>query len=329
MKISTGLLLVSAAAVLAGCERTGSARGDVNSIIIAADSGLWAAIGDSVMRALEPPVFAVRNERTFNVTHVAPNDSIWPEMRGLRQVLVIGAADDAWVSPVLDRANQPDASGIVRTSDVWARNQFATALVLPATGDAAAALPQVGRLAAFMDSTFRQYAIQRMYTSAPDSALRDSLLEHRGYGILLPNVYQALDRGESLSMFQTSTQVGGDLVRNILIASREGVSEPSAEAAVAWRDSLAAEQYNPAQITERARVDSTPVPGGVEIQGVWTGTDPSWPLAGPFIARMVVCPQQNRTYLVDTWLFAPSRKKYEYVIQLQTILSTFECGAGS
>jgi hypothetical protein len=42
---------------------------------------------------------------------------------------------------------------------------------------------------------------------------------------------------------------------------------------------------------------------------------------------MITCEQQNRTYLLDTWLYAPGprRSKYEYMIQLQTILGTFEC----
>ena len=66
---------------------------------------------------------------------------------------------------------------------------------------------------------------------------------------------------------------------------------------------------------------------GIEIQGAWEGTDPSWPMGGLFISRMVTCAAQNRTYLLDTWLYAPGprRSKYEYMIQLQTILGTFEC----
>jgi hypothetical protein len=31
-------------------------------------------------------------------------------------------------------------------------------------------------------------------------------------------------------------------------------------------------------------------------------------------------------YLLDAWLYAPGKQKYEYMIQLQTILDTFRCG---
>jgi hypothetical protein len=38
---------------------------------------------------------------------------------------------------------------------------------------------------------------------------------------------------------------------------------------------------------------------------------------------MVQCGE--RTYLVDGWLYAPGSPKYEYMIQLGTILDSFEC----
>jgi hypothetical protein len=132
-------------------------------------------------------------------------------------------------------------------------------------------------------------------------------------------------------MFQNNTTVGGDLVRTVFVAWRDGVTPPSADAAVAWRDSVAGVQYNPLQRTlaDVIRASPVPVPGGeaVEIQGAWEGTDPGWPAGGLFISRMITCEQQNRTYLLDTWLYAPGprRSKYEYMIQLQTILGTFEC----
>jgi hypothetical protein len=70
---------------------------------------------------------------------------------------------------------------------------------------------------------------------------------------------------------------------------------------------------------------------GVDVQGVWQGNDPMWPMGGPFVTRLMHCPDQNRTYLVDAWIYSPGGQrgsKYEYMIQLQTILDTFECASG-
>lgn len=314
------------AAVGAGataCGNQSQAVGNVSSVIVLATDELWTAIGDSMLAALEPPIFTVRDERTFEVTHMAPSNPRWTEMRNFRQVLVLGAAGDAWVEPALD--GEAAAGSLVQARDVWARNQFVTAVVLPETNAVGPALEAVPVVAAAIDSSFRAYAQQRMYTSGVDSVLADSLRSAAGYNLLLPNVYEQIERPSGVALFQNATSIGGDLIRSVLVTSREGVAELDAAAVLEWRDSIAASEYRPPQDTRRDTVLSAPVDGGVEVQGVWSGSDPSWPSAGPFIARAVPCPDQNRTFLIDVWLFAPSRPKYEYMIQLQTILNTFAC----
>jgi hypothetical protein len=329
------LLAAIAAWALPSCERSGQALGTATSIIVIATDSVWTAVGDSVLSALEPRIYTVRSERTFEVTQISPSDPDWQELRGFRQVVAIGAPDDAWVRPVFDQAGvQPDVSqpAVVTTRDVWARNQQATAIALPTTNDAAAALPHLERVGATIDSLFRIYTVQRMYTSGPDTALRRAFRETHGFALLLPNVYAPLERTGDLVLFQNNTTVGGDLARSVLVTWRDGVTPPSAEAALEWRDVMATEQYNPQQRTRRDSIRAAPLTltsgePAVEVQGAWEGTDPAWPMGGLFITRMIACEQQNRTYLLDTWLYAPGprRSKYEYMIQLQTILGTFEC----
>ena len=41
--------------------------------------------------------------------------------------------------------------------------------------------------------------------------------------------------------------------------------------------------------------------------------------------RAIVCEDQDRMYLLDAWLYAPGKEKYEYMIQLETILDSFSC----
>jgi hypothetical protein len=332
---SARLLLACAVAcaTAAGCDRPPRALGTATSIIVVATDSVWAAIGDDVEAALEPRIYTVRSERTFEVTHIAPTDPKWTELRNFRQVVALGAAGDEWVQPISDDAFATESAGsaqIARASDVWVRNQLALAVVLPGGDAAQAAAPALDRVGAILDSVFRVYTVQRMYTSAPDSALRDSLRTSHNFGILLPNVYSIAARSDTHLHYQNNTRVGGDLVRSVLITWRDGIVTPDAAGALAWRDSIAA-TYQPGQRTLLDSVRSVVVGAsgaeGIEVQGAWEGTDPSWPMGGLFITRMVACAAQNRTYLLDTWLYAPGprRSKYEYMIQLQTILSTFEC----
>lgn len=305
--------------------------GPVSSLIVIATDSLWAEIGDSITASLEPRIFTVRDERTFDVTHVSPMSPEWTDLRKFRQILTIGSATDPWVQPVLDEADAAvGSSGLIQVRDVWVRNQFVTALVVSDANDTGEALARLPAAGAAIDSVFYNYAVQRMYTSGVDSALGDSLRGAAGYTMLLPNVYENMSADGGPLLFQNSTQIGGDLVRSVLVTSREGVHQLDAAAVLAWRDSAAATHYRPPQETLRDTIMSTPftTTGGVsgaEVQGVWVGTDPTWPSGGPFLARAVACPDQNRTFLIDAWLFAPSRSKYEYMIQLQTILGTFDC----
>ena len=41
---------------------------------------------------------------------------------------------------------------------------------------------------------------------------------------------------------------------------------------------------------------------------------------------MLQCP--GRTYFIDAYLYAPNEDKYEYMLQLQEILNSFDCTAG-
>jgi hypothetical protein len=333
---SARLVLLAAVAVwaLPSCDRSRQALGTATSIIVIATDSVWNAVGDSVLSALEPRIYTVRSERTFEVTQISPSDPDWQELRQFRQIVAIGAAGDAWVQPIFESASARSVSTqpeVVTTRDVWARNQLATAIAVPATNDGDAALPHLERVGAVIDSLFRVYVVQRMYTSGPDSALQRAMGERYGFSLLLPNVYAPLERTGDVLQYQNNTTVGGDLARSVLVTWREGMLAPSAEAALAWRDSIAVRVYNPQQRTLRDSISVLPVTlaagEAIELQGAWEGTDPAWPMGGFFITRMVTCPQQNRTYLLDTWLYAPGprRSKYEYMIQLQTILGTFAC----
>ena len=317
------------AAGLAGCAGKPQARGESNAIIVIAVDSLWQEVEASVRAALEPTITTVRDERTFDLTPVSPLAEDWVTLRQFRQVLVLGRAGDGWVAPVLGEATSATPPFVTDATDVWARNQLVTAIVLP-DGDAAdavrAALPS---LAARLDSLYRVYATRRMYTSEPDVELRDSLAARAGFSLLLPQVYRT-DRVDSVYSFINWTESGDDLRRTITVASRPGADATLTPAQVlAWREQVHADWRIPQRAQAEPLVTHTRAQGAAtatELQGIWNGTDPEVPMAGPFLTRVVPCPAQQRTFLVDAWLYAPAKKKYEYMIQLETLLDTFRCG---
>ncbi len=326
-------LTVALAATAAACGgRSPVAYGDANSIIVVAPDTLWASVKDTVQSVMEPRIFTVRSERTFELTYISPADPDWAKLRQWKQVLVIGRPDDPWVAPALGGRGEAARSlpALVEGGDIWARGQQVTALVLPDDRVEEAVVEILPTLHEFFDQRFRRQVRERMFVSGADTALRDTLRREAGFSLLVPNVYRKSRLGAAYR-FINANPSAGTLDRSILVTWREGAAPLSADALLAWRDSLGAGEYEWGQAADRdaarGRVLAGYAAGSIEVQGVWLGTDSTFPMAGPFLSRAVPCAAQDRMYLLDAWLYAPAKEKYEYMIQLEAVLDSFECGS--
>ena len=328
MKYARLGILALACAATSGCDgtRSGRAYGDVTTVAVLAVDSLWAEVGDSVLRALEPRIFTTRSERAFEFEQISPLDDRWNQLRRFVQVLSIGVPGDGWIEPVVGEA-PAQLPAIVENRDVWAGGQLVTALVVGPEQSAADVLASLDSLSSLMVNRFREYASQRMFASGADTVLRERLRTEAGFAITMPNIYRPIAENDSARVFRTDTQVGGTLYRALTVAHRPGTAIPSADAVLDWRDRIAGSYYaNPEQVTQRdTLLQDTLANGGLELQGIWRTTDESFPEAGVFVTRVVPCPAQNRIYLLDAWLLAPGRQKFEYLIQFQNILDSFEC----
>lgn len=310
-----------------------TAYGDANSIIFVAADSIWDVAGPSVERILEPRILTVRDERTFDISYASPDD---PDLRTLllwRQVLVVGEATDPWVAKVIEgeTALPETLPTIVERDDVWARRQRVTAVVLPEGGGAEALIGILPELHQLLDQRFREYARARMFVSGRNDSLLATLRAESGFGLLLPKVYTVRQPNENTYLFRNDQMVGGDLERVIQVTWRQGTAELTPDEVLQWRDQVSTLQYRPVQKRQPELLETRPLdrygPGALEVRGAWEADLDGYPLAGPYITRVVICPAQDRTYLLDAWLYAPGRDKYEYMLQLETILDTFECGA--
>lgn len=324
-------LLLAVVATVACDQSSRLAMGEVNSIIVVAEDSLWAQVQDTMLRSLQPRIFAVRDEPTFQLTHTSPTSGNWSDLKRFRQILTIGSPSDPWVQRALEEADTAlTPPGLVEVNSVWARNQRVTALVVGADGDVAWLREMTDSLAALLDRRYRAWAQNRMYVSGHDTALAGTLRRQGGFELDMPNVYRWRQSNDSSFVFLNDNPDASQLVRWLTVTWRtDGTGELTTESALAWRDSLAAALYDWGQATDRERLQSTavdePGAGGLEVRGVWTARD-EFPQAGPFIARVIDCPAQDRRYLLDAWLYAPARDKYQYMIQLETLLDSFRCG---
>ena len=334
--------LLAAAVLLAGaCDSRPLAMGDVQAITMTASPDLWAEVGDEVLDGIEGGVFTVRDDHAFRVMYQNPNREPWLRIRLLKQVLVIGTRADPWIAPVLAEAGldqdgeiaAPDRADIVQVQDVWSRGQLVTALVLPeaAGTDAAAEMVRdaVPGLRELFDAQYREWVVARMFVTGPDSALAQALGEEHGFSLLLPQVYE-YERSDAVHIFLNENPDPRELIRQFAVASRSaGPEELGADQLLEWRARIVEDHYDYPQVvnTDDLAEGWEDAGGGraYTVRAVWQNPPGTYPAAGPFITRAVQCPEQQRVFLVDAWLYAPGKDKYEYMIQLEEILDSFRC----
>ena len=327
--LAVGLTLLPL--VLAACAEEQGAYGDASSIVTALAPEVWAAVEDSVYGALEPTIYTVRDEKTFTVTHVDPtNLGVWNDLKRFRQLLVVGAADAPWIEPVLDAARERDRDGnVVQAFDVWARGQTVTAVVTGAGSEQVDLLASLDQLRALYDRQYRQLAEARMFVSGRDSALVDTLANRAGFSLLLPVVYDWATR-DSVYIFRNDNPDPSELIRQVAVTWASPIPQGmEGEDFLAWRQELAEAHYTDEQVAKLDALQAGRLThqglDAYQIQAVWESPPGAWPAAGPFILRAVACPAQDRMYLLDAWLYAPGKEKYQYMIQLESILDSFRC----
>ena len=330
----SAIFLLATVAVLAACELP-RAHGDATAVIVASDGEFWFDAEDAFRDQMEPTVQTVRDERPFRLTHVDPaQEEAWTQLQRFRQVAVLGPRGYRWVDEALDRAGGavPEAPALVVARDVWARGQQVWVLLLP-DDDPAGAVPELAaEVRERMEREFEAYARQRMFVSGRDTILADSLASNVGFGLDFPRVYRYTVHSDTVFRFRNDNPSPSELIREVAVSWIEPMPEedPTREELEQWRLDLTRTHYvNPQDLdTTVVTFEAIEVNGaaGVEYQSAWVSRPDAWPSGGPFIVRALRCPDQDRMYLMDAWVYAPGREKYEYVIQLRTILDSFRCG---
>ena len=318
---------------LAACENLPLSLGDENSIIVTAAPELWEEIEGSLVPALERTVFTVRDEKTFTVTSGQLGGENWFRLRQLKRQLVLGTPSDPWMAPALDKVGDPVAPPrIAQVENVWARGQVATLVILEEGSEVAGVTALLPSLADLYDTQFRARAVARMFVTDPDTVLSHKLAEEYGFTLLVPAVYRYV-AVDSVHIFRNDNPDPSELIRQFTV-TWQGLpaEEAGGEGLLAWRARIVDGYYDYPQVAnldrvieERAILNGNPT---YTYQAVWENPPGEYPAAGPFIARAVDCPDQGRRYLIDAWLYAPGKDKYQYMIQLEQILDSFRCTRG-
>ena len=284
-----------------------------------------------VESALEARIVTVRQEKTFVVTHQVPAGQEWGMLQRFRQLLLIGTAQDEWMTEALKRADQASFNPpeIFQVHNIWARDQVVTVMLLASAG-AAEVGPLLDPLHDLLDAQYRAWVKARMFMTGANEALADSLWDSAQFSLLLPQLYKRRTE-DSVYMFRNDNPDPSELIRQITVTWRTHSPERIAEdELLAWRQAVVDQHFGYPQImdldlAERRRLQQGEVIMD-EIRAVWSNPpEDAFPAGGPSITRSIPCPAQGRDYMIDAWLYAPGRDKYQYILQLETILDSFRC----
>lgn len=312
------------------------AYGDPNAIVVGTPEARWTAVQEILREELQPTFFTVRDEETFRMTWKDPADADWPVLRQFRQVLLVGSPEDPWMADAMEVARRRGGNvtppSLVQVFDVWARGQVVNLMLVPPEAGESTIRPLADSLQNILDDQYRQISLSRMYASGRNDSLTVQLERNRGFTLDLPRVYY-WDVQDSVWLFRNDNPDPSQLIRQIAVTWISPIPDEelySQEWMAAWRQELIDGYYQDRQVTDLQRAELSRGRLGereiVQLQAGWTNPpDESWPVAGPVIMRAVECPGQDRLYLVDAWLYAPGQDKYQYMIQLETILNSFRC----
>ena len=314
---------------LAACGLS-SAMGEANSLIIVADNALWEEVEEDTYAALERTVYTTRNEKMFNVTQTDPASPEISQLLLWRQVLVFGIPDDPRVQMIAEKVDRSsvEPGDLVQAENVWARGQLATAVVLQPGREAESWREHLPGLSEHLEEQFQEYVLRRMFMSGVDSATADFLRTEFGFTLDVPRVYQREERGEDVVLIRNDNPDPSELIRSILIQRGEPVDSLTSQMVYVWRTAVDDTHYNVPQdfdvVGGTGRTFDLNGSEAVEARGMWRDRA-AYPAGGPFLARAVRCGEA--VIYIDAWLYSPNprRSKYEYMMQLETILDSFTC----
>ena len=303
--------------------------GEHNVLVVAPDP-LWVEVEDSVRTGLWVRPTGLPAESPFALTHMSPDATSERDLRTYRQIVVMGGVGDRLVDEALPRADTlPSLPALARRADVWREGQAVVVLALGDTDGADAVLARAPDLAEMLHEQYRAWTRRRMYSMGTDAELGDSLTSV-GVALAVPDLFRWIRLSDSTFAFTTPSNDIAQRLRSVLLTWRSaGEEEMAVSAVLDWRQEMADRAYDWEHRTQREPLEIRPLEesgeAGLEIRGSWTAVVDGQPHGGPFITRAVLCPEQGRRYLLDAWVFAPRRGKHRYLIQLETILDSFDC----
>ena len=347
------VFLFALALALSGCtedvqrtlQPTPSAFGQINGLVVVADSTTWkAGIGDSVAYFFEAPyIILPQPEPIFDVRFIEPaRVAAEPAWGQLRNYLVLADLSDE-TSPTTEmvlrdltdeKIQQVRAEGF---GTAVAKNKWATGqqLIYVIGRNQNELLTGLSSVYPGIVKRLQQGEDERMrvttYFQGVNRRLGDTIQQLTGARMEIPGGYVRVPLDTDDVVWLRKEVQGASL--NILVTSApyENQSQLSKEGLKEIRDRIGKEYVSSTTANTWMKINDTDLPlftetldlngsYAIEGRGIWEIENDF--LAGPFVSYLLNDTADNSLVLVDGFVYAPGRKKRDLMEEVVQVIRT-------
>ena len=324
-----------------------NSQGAYGEIILVMDSNQWAdTLGEGIRHVFQKAFPALpQGEAYFNLRHVRP-----AKFEGLLKnhstIMYVTTFDNN------SRANQKIQSYfstdskekieknknqfVFTRNDEFARNQLVIHLFGRTEEELLTNIRNNDeRLIDLIDKSERNRIYKDLYKGKEEKELTNYIRDKNGYGLRIPFGY---DLATEKSDFLWFTQLGTDLFRNLIIATKPYQSEAdfAKDSVVQWRNQLGKTYLfgsGEKDTVSYMLTDEKYVPVfvdtvefnrkfAIEYRGLWKLKNNT--RGGPFLTYVFVDESRDTMYYIEAFLYAPNKIKRHIMRELEAVLHSFK-----
>lgn len=302
------------------------AVGESNDLVIIHDGPPTARARNHLVPVMESGVNWLLGEPAFRTTVTRP--SIARDLRNRRQIIVIGTWEGGDVErEIAGKIRSLDRDGPPRLHigrDVWAKGQTVGVLMGRNDDELVEYIDAHGpEILADFEAGMTARASDRLRTAAAESGMEAELGSRFGWSLAPPSGYDffTTDAADGFVFFRRTRPD-----RTVFVYWQEGEEHfVTEEFVMSKRAELTARYYDGDEIQWRRPVTTEPVEfagrSALRLSGWWGNRDRVG--GGPFMTYCFYEPTQERVYMIDATLFAPSMDKTAFVRNLDAVANTF------
>ena len=348
-------LLAVVAALFSGCTQdvqdklqpTPSAFGQINSLVVVADSSTWeSGVGDSVAYFFEAPyILLPQPEPIFDVRFIEParvlSEPAWGQLRNYVVLADLSDAESPTTQMVLGDLNDAKIQQI-RTEGFGtavAKNKWATGqqLIYVVGKDREALKGGLSQVYPGIVKRIQEGEDERMrvttYFQGTNRRLGDTIRQLTGATLDVPGGYVRVPLDTDNVVWLRKEVQGASLNIMVTKSPYENQAQLSKEGLKEIRDRVGREYVSSTTANTYMKINDTDLPlftesmqlngaYAIEGRGIWEIENDF--LAGPFVSYLLNDTTNNELVLVDGFVYAPGRKKRDLMEEVVQVIRTAE-----